>query len=261
MKLLQALRIDMKRAFFSPLFFLVILLIVALNYLSVSGEMPLSQGNVLYFFQLIFGGPFSIVMLFIGTLPYGTSFCVDWKNQFIRPNLIRTTLSTYAWSKVFTVALSAITAVIISNLLTAFLFSLHMPMVFWFYAEYGYELYIQAVIGQLIDIHPMLYLTVRIVIYALHCGFWAVFALLVSTYSTNAFVTYASPVLAYYLVVNLSAVVGVPYYLRFNAVASGYVEMGGIFASIAYSVLFFAVPTALLGWLTTRNIKRRVENG
>ena len=260
--LLGALRIDLRRAFISPFFLATVFLIVLLNYISISQEYSYGPySGIVYFYEMfVIGGSFSLVSMFLGIIPYGQSFCVDWKNQFIRSNVIRTTKNAYAWSKVISVALSAFGAVFIGYIVTLILFSLHMPMVGGDFAELGYEAYNDTVFGPLMMISPLLFLLVRICIFSFSCMFWAVFALLISSYYPNVFVVFSAPVITYYVVIN-SIGRYLPIYLRFNTLHQGIVDMGGPLLSFIYVILFFLSLSILSGVLFCRKVKRRLANG
>lgn len=253
-----ALRIDLRRAFGSFAFYIAIALLIILNYISISAEAMVINGSVMYFMLLFaFDGSFCIIATFIGVIPFGQSFCADWKNQFIRPSLIRCSPLSYAWSKVISVALTAFLSIFIGYLLTAVLFSLRLPM---FDAEFyhaGYELYDSGALGKLMEISPWLYLGARIALYGAACAFWAVFTLFVSSFVTNVFATFAAPVIGYYFVVNLP----LPIYLRFNVLSGGRLVAGGTVTSFLYALFFFFTLTVIFGWLFCFRVRRRLANG
>lgn len=257
-----ALRIDLKRAFISPMFLSTVLLIVLLNYISISNEYSsVPDAGVVYFFEMfVIGGSFNLISMFFGIIPYGHSFCTDWKNQFIRPNIVRTAKDAYAWSKVISVALSAFGAVFIGYAVTLMLFSLHMPIVGSDYARYGYQIYNDTVMGSLMSIDPLLYLLARICMLGFSCMFWAVFALLISSYYTNIFVVFSAPIITYYLIIN-SLAKYLPMYLRFNSLNGGVVDIGGPLLTLIYIFLFYLTLSFLSGALFCRKVKRRLANG
>ncbi len=260
--LIRALRLDLKRAFVSATFFATVLLIVMLNYISIINEYfyDPDAGTVYFFEMFVIGGSFSQISMFIGTIPYGHSFCTDWKNQFIRSNVIRTTKNAYAWSKVITVALSAFGAVLVGYVVTVALFSLHTPIVGSEFAKYGYKAYNDTVFGPLMMINPLLFLFVRICMLGFSCMFWAVFALLVSSYFSNLFVVLSAPVITYYFIIN-SIGRYLPMYLRFSSLNYGIVDMGGPLISFIYVFLFFLFLSLLLGVLFCRKVRGRLANG
>lgn len=260
--LFGALRIDLRRAFLSPMFIVTVFLVVLLSYISISHEYSVitNEGLIYYFEMFVIGGSFSLISMFLGVIPYGQSFCADWKNQFIRSNVIRTGKNAYSLSKVISVALSAFGAVFIGYVVTIILFSMHMPMVGREFSEYGYQMYNDGVYGPLMMIHPLLFLLVRICILGFSCMFWAVYTLLISSYVTNAFVVYSAPVLTYYVVIN-SIGKYLPVYLRFNRLDYGFADIGGPLLNFIYVMFFYLLLSILSGMLFCRKVKRRLANG
>ena len=126
--IIGALRIDYRRSL-SFLFAFGIMLFVVVSYASISDEISFNRGDVLYYMELfIMQGPFTMIILFIGVIPYGLSFCIDWENRFIRTNIIRVSCRSYAWAKVIVVATSSVAVILLGHLLTTCLLSLHMPL-------------------------------------------------------------------------------------------------------------------------------------
>jgi hypothetical protein len=260
--LLGALRVDLRRAFASPLFVAVVALVVIVNYLSILQEYwVIADEGVIYYLEMFaLTGAFSLIPLCLGVMPYGFSFCHDWKNQFIRPTAIRTTKPAYGWSKVVAVAMSGFASIFLGFVLTTITMVLYMPLVGANFAEYGYELYSPTAIGTLMTIHPLLFLVARVCMLSLACMFWAVFALAVSSYCANIFVVLAAPVLTYYAVNNT---IGhwLPSYLRFDSITFGAFSMGGPVPSLIWVMLFYLVLSAACGLLFCRKVKRRLANG
>lgn len=236
------------------LFAAAVALLVALNYLGIEQEYAANPGgSVVYFMQMfVFTGPFAFLAIFLGLVPYGSSFCVDWKNQFIRCHVIRTSKSVYAWSKVIAVATSAFAAVFAGYVLTILLFWSHMPM--------GHESYDGTVLSKLIAADPLVYLLVRAAVFGAFCMFWAVFALLVSAYCANIFVTLSAPLIAYYFVVNGPGR-WLPSYLQLHHLSGGTVSVGGPWLTASYCLLVFVVMSGLAGLLFCHKVKRRLANG
>ena len=259
--IIGALRIDYRRSL-SFLFAFGIMLFVVVSYASISDEISFNRGDVLYYMELfIMQGPFTMIILFIGVIPYGLSFCIDWENRFIRTNIIRVSCRSYAWAKVIVVATSSAAVILLGHLLTTCLLSLHMPLLGDEYYRAGYEVYTQTVFGSIIDVNALLYLLIRSVVSALHCSFWAVFALCISAFTADPFITLASPVIGSYFIINLTYALNFPAHLKLNSIAACNFDIGGIGISFLYAILFFLVLIILLGCLFYTQVKRRVENG
>jgi hypothetical protein len=258
----EALRIDLRRAFRPPVFLGVIALIVVMNYLGVAQEYYGNpSASVVYLFTMFIRlGAFAVIATVYGALPYANGFCVDWKQQFIRANVVRTTRNAYAWSKVIAVGLSAFVVVFAGYLLTILLFKLHMPLVGTDFAAGSYATYDPGVYGPLLSISPGLYMLVTTCVTSLSCMFWAVYALLVSAYCVNRFVALSAPIITYYLV-GFVAGRGLPPYLSLNSLDSGGVDLGGPLPSLLYVAAFFLVLSVLAGLLFCQKVKWRLANG
>lgn len=256
--LLGALRLDLKRAIISPTFLIAVALLVVLSCISISAEAAIIEGSVMYYMLLfIFDGSFCIMTTFIGVIPFGLSFCMDWKNQYIRPSLIRCSSLSYSWSKVISVALSAFASIFLGFALSALLFNLRYPLVDAEYFRLGFELYDNGPMGGLMLISPWFYLAARISLHGAACAFWAVFALFVSSFITNVFVTFAAPVIGYYVVIHLP----LPIFLRVNVLTAGRIAIGSAPITFLYSLFFFTTLTVIFGWLFCFRVKGRLANG
>jgi hypothetical protein len=260
--LLGALRADLRRAFLSPLFVMAIALVVIVNYLSIFQEYWLlrDEGVVYYLEMFALFGRSSLVPLCLVVMPYGLSFCQDWKNQFIRSAAIRSTKSAYGWSKVMAVAVSGYACVFLGFLVTTITMVSYMPLVGPNFAESGYSIYSPTAIGSLMMVHPLLFLLARFCMFSLACMFWAVFALAVSSYCANIFVVLASPVLTWYAV-KITVGRWLPSFLSFDNVTSGFFSMGGPVPSLIWVLIFYSVLSAACGLLFVRRVRRRLANG
>ena len=262
--LLSVLKSDFHRAFLSWKVFLTMILIVFINLLSVASEQMLSSGKkeILYLYEItILGGSFTLLTMFLCLLPFGSAFCEDWKNQFIRPSIIRTNRSVYAWSKVITVGASSFCLFIISNMATIIILCIvGHPMIGEHFKEYGYELYNTTTFGQLININPFLFLFVRVIMVSVQSMFWSVFSLTLSAFFTNVFVVYSSPIIAYYISINTLSLF-LPPYLRFDRLLYGSVDVGGPFMSVIYIVIYFIGLVVVAGSIFDYKVKERLNNG
>ena len=255
-----SLRIYLRRAFLSFPFWITIALVVILNYCASAIEMKLSSHyTVMYLLSTFcFSGDYIIVVLFLGGLPYAKAFVTDWNTQFLRLQLIRTSPDGYAWSKVVTVFLSSFISIFLGFFLTIACFSLHMPFVdenFWLGGMDSVPVY-----GLLIDNSWFLFFAVQISVLALGVAVWSVCSLLVSAYATNSFVALTSPVIGYYLVIN-SIGRFLPVYLKMDRFMLGKIALGNIPSTFLYTLFYFLLLIALLGFGFVRKVKRRVDRG
>jgi hypothetical protein len=253
--LVGALRVDLRRAFRAPLFLVAVLLVIIVNYLSILQEYWATMGDsgLIYYIEMwALTGALSLVLFCLGVVPYGFSFCHDWKNQFIRPAAIRTTKTAYAWSKVIAVATSGFACIFLGFVVTTVTMLFYTPLA-------SPDCSSPPAVGSLMVIHPLLFLLARVCMIAWACMFWAVFALLVSSYCANIFVVLAAPVITYTVVGAVDR--WLPDYLRFGNIDSGNFAVGGPLLSVLYVMLFYSVLSAVCGLLFCRKVTRRLANG
>lgn len=126
------LRIDFRRAYFSFGFLLAAAGMSVALFFSAGTEGRMikeSYGDVLYLYRVAHVQGFSMLSMIFATLPYATSFCTDWNNQFIRSTVIRTNIKSYGISKVFASALAGGSAVALGEILFILLLRLYLPLV------------------------------------------------------------------------------------------------------------------------------------
>lgn len=254
---LRCVRTDLKRAFTSPGFFLAVLLLVAVNYASVADEYTHVPGaSLVYLYStFVLRGPFAIAFMFFAVLPYGTSFCNDWKSQYIKSCVVRSSLSTYAWSRVTVVFLSGFLAVFAGNLLTAALLSLHTPMLGSEIEQMGYNVFDDTILGDIALTNVGGYLVLKTVFPALSCAGWAVLGLCVSAWVPSALMTLAVPSLAFYLV---QSFLPLPTDLAPHRFLYGIFLEGTPVEGLATAVLLTAGIVAVLGAVFCRKVRRKM---
>ncbi|MCB8818088.1 hypothetical protein [Desulfosporosinus shakirovi] len=263
-KLFGNIRIDFCRAFFSVSLLLAAVGMCAALFSSISTEVSsLAHGeklDVLYLFRVAGMQGFSLLSVIFATLPYSTSFCTDWSNQFIRSSVIRTNINSYSISKVFTCAFAGGSAVAIGEIL--FMLILHMKLPLVDSESHMFANAVSAPIyGSLLsDGNYIVYFAAQIVIVFFASAFFAVLALCISTYLPNVFVTMASPVLFFYFFIRIPQLMGLST-LWFHKALFGTFYPGRPYLSLLYSIFICSLLCVLMGILIVRQIKRRLEHG
>jgi len=198
--LLGNIRVDLYRAFFSFGFLLsVVGMCVALfSSASTEGNSIKSGSDVLYLYRVAHLQGFSILYIIFATLPFATSFCTDWNNQFIRPTVIRTNIKNYGISKIFSCAISGGSAVALGEILFILLLRLYFPLV-----DSQSHMFANAVSDPiygslLLSGNFITYFVLHVIVSFFAATFFAVLALWISTYLTNVFVTFSSPILFFF---------------------------------------------------------------
>lgn len=220
-----------------------------------------SYGDVLYLYRVAHVQGFSMLSMIFATLPYATSFCTDWSNQFIRLSIIRTNIKSYGASKVLTSALAGGSAVALGEVLFILSLRLNLPLV-----NTQSPMFENAVAEPVYGIllsggYFTAYFAAKILISFFAAAFFAVLALSISTYLTNVFVTFASPILSYYFLIKFFSNIGLPEWFNLQTILFGYFAVGKPFFSLLYSIFFVTLLCILMGILIVRQIQRRLEHG
>lgn len=260
--LIGNLRMDLRRGIASPRMAAAVLCAVGINFLTISQELTLGSQSVgiLYYYGMFESfGAFSVLRCFLAALPFATSYCEDWNSRYLHGCVIRSSPESYACSRAISVALSGFLATIMGYLLTFAILAIRMPILS---ADAGQnEIYLsEAGFGTLLPNHPVLFLLLHVFVSGLNYGFWAVFALCVSGVLPNPFLVLASPVIGWYVLVNLSDFLCLPGSLHINIAAAGTAHIQGVLPTIAFSGAYFGVLTLIVGYLFCRRVKWRMAN-
>jgi hypothetical protein len=263
-RFLGNLRVDLRRAFFSYGFLLAVVGMCAALFSGASTEdHAITHGtDVLYLYMVANAQGFSTLSMIFATLPFATSFCTDWNNQFIRPTVIRTNIKTYGISKVFTTALAGGSAVALGEVLFILLLRLYVPLVDRQSDVLAGIVSNDRVYGSLLSSGNFTaYFASQILIIFFGAAFFAVLALWISTYLTNVFVTLASPVLSFYFITDFTREFGLPPWLNIRIALAGRVYNGQPVFSLMNLIFFCSFLCILMGIAIVRQIKRRLEHG
>lgn len=235
--------------------------LAAMRLLSVYQEISISQGmenSVLYFYELGDYVNFWVLYLLFAAIPGATLFCADWENRFLRFTVARCSKAVYGVSTAWACFLSAVLATLIGE-------GLFVAALRCFFPFTGENVMgVDASIFRVFLSPGMApgYFLCRAAIKAAGAGFFAVFALWLSTKITNAFVALASPVILYYLWENVAVITQMPRFLQIGSLLKGHIQLGGsLLWTMLYPLLLFSALAAVFGVCFTINAKRRVENG
>lgn len=258
--MLGALQSDFKRLFTSPKFWGSIFgtaLIYLLNASCLGADAfhdfaSLLDASAAPFFQL--------VVLIFAALPFGTVFCEDWDNRYIRCAVMRTSLKKYLASKFISCFIGALCVGALGMLLMLVVsipflqdltFSQQNPMIVvaiqnptginWL-AAHGWM--------------PVWVIFISVIRSFLGC-IYAGLALLVSTKITNTFVTLAMPVIGYAIYQNVISFINIPDFLRSNFLSQN-IDFSVGYTVIAF-ILTFAVCFIFLA-LFYRSARRKLAN-
>lgn len=208
-RIFHALRSDMRRVFLSLGFLVAVggTLLLCFFGFFIWGE---RVESCMYGYGLMETASTEQLCLILCAVPYAVCFCSDWRNNYIRPSVMRTSPRIYAVSKSIACACSGGAALFLGKLLFLLALMLRFPLVCA--NDSGVQNMMtgayQTILAQH---HYFLFLLLRIFIESLRGTFFSLLALCISTWIPNVFVALFSPVLAFYFLVNLlSGILKVP---------------------------------------------------
>jgi len=257
------IRMDLRCALGSRPFWGAVLILLLISAISTFTEYRITQGNssIIYYSTFFLSGELSLMSIVVAALPYSNSFGQDWHNQLTRYEIVRATPGAYAWSKYIVTALSSFLAVFLAYMVSVAVLALRSPLSIPGRNGIGFAASGEQPLFALINSQPILYLCCRMALIAIHASFWAVFALWISTLLNNVFIVLASPLIAYYLIINVSSVLKLPRLLDLRLVYQGLFALGDWWMTFLYALLFFGSLSAFLGWLFSHNVKRLIAHG
>lgn len=260
----RAITMDFRQMLSAPGFYAAVAGVVLLcflcswEYLRTGPVVNSSVGyDVIYFFELLVNlSMFKKVLVMLAAIPFTASFCSDWNCQYIRPVVVRSGVRKYAWSKVLVCAVSSFAAIFVGMLLYAGLLSIQLNL----------PLYSKNPInppappyGSLLGSVPLLYLMIILAIFSLAAALWCVVGLMMSAFIPNRFVAIATPLIASYLLEELSQ--GLPPWLDLYYLTRARNVIGlGAGLSFAYTSFVFLLLMFFAGLVFVRTVKRRVRN-
>ncbi|WP_043934332.1 hypothetical protein [Bacillus sp. EB01] len=256
----RAFTMSFIQLFSSPVFYLSIIGVTVLCFISIWEKISASGAGITVYYSLdIFIGLTmlkKLVVLF-AALPYVSSFCTDWKFQYIKPVVIRTGINRYIWSKVVTCFVSGFLTVFIGLITFISLLSFKLPL---FPTEYLNQEFNNQTFGSLaLGDYPLLFLLAKSLVFSLAAALWSVVGLAVSAFIPIPFVAIATPVIASYILEELT--MSLPSWLNLYLLTrSGNVIQEGPLVSLAFFIFIFIFYSVLAGFLFNYQVKRRMRN-
>jgi len=245
------------QVFSTPVFYLSIIGVTILCFISVWEELNSFEGNVVYYFDIFIGlTMFKKLVVLFAAFPYVASFCSDWKCQFIKPVVIRTGINKYVWSKIVTCFISGLLTVFIGEILFIILLSFKFPM---FPIEDLNQVLLPPFKSLGTGVFPPLYLLAQSFVFSMAAALWTVVGLTFSAFIPIHFVAIAVPVIASYFLENVTTLLPLPFNL-YNLTRSVDVIHQGPFVSFIYFCFIFILLTILTGFLFSYQVKRRLRN-
>jgi len=249
----------MLQLFSAPLFYLSIIGVTVLCFISISERISLSDPGITVTYCLdIFLGltMFKKLVVLFAAIPYVSSFCADWKYQYIKPVVVRTGIKRYVWSKIITCFISGFLTVFIGLLFFTVILSFKMP----YFPTENIEQAIYPPFSPLAEGPiPILYLLSHMVVFSLAASLWTVVGLTMSAFIPIPFVAIATPVVASYILEELTALF--PSWINLHALTNSMdVIHQGPLISLFYFCFVFILFSLLAGLLFDFQVRRRIRN-
>lgn len=249
---MKSVKMNLMQIFLSPIFYLSIILVVAVSFFSVNQYQPQDVTKAI---DLLIGLSFFKKMIVIFTsLTFVGSFCSDWNHQYIRAVAIRAGRENYIFSKYFSCAISCFLSSFVGLLLFCILLSCRIPLTT---VSENNELILPY--GSLINTNPVVYMLILATIFSLAMTFWGLTGLLLSAYIPNYFVAVGSPLVFSYVVEELT--MRFPPALNLYALTrSMQVIDKGMAANFLYNIVIFVLLMFIVYLLFRNVVKRRLAN-
>lgn len=252
--------LDLKRAFRLKSLAVSVGGIYIIMFLTIWREMQYySSLDVLYYFQFSQTEGFYLLFLLFAAVPYSRAFAYDFQSKSYRMLLARTSsILSYSISKVLSCFLSSGVTVILSQILFISTLRLFCPLVDIQGSAYSVMIADQ-IFGQFFaDGQFMVFFIYTILLKAAGGAFLSTVALVFSTYISNGFTILTIPIIAYYLLTNLSAFL--PYTFQLNRVMQGEAYLSNAQSTFLYGIFYFLALTFIVGYAFSVRIKRKVAD-
>lgn len=251
---------ELKRSLVSPLFIFSVFGYMAVTLLTLFDEGTDFQPGVtslLYIYTIIRYLDFHILYILFAAIPSTLLFCLDWEHQFIRFLVIRTSQKCYTVSKVLVCFITAISVVLLSNVLLLIIFSSQFPLF-----DSNSDMLPNSYLTWSGEAGVIIYILIKILCEAACAGFLSVTAMWLSTIVVSSFVALATPMMVYYIINTASYFFHVPGILHIGSLSNGLVEINqNPILSLLYTLLVFITATIVSGHFFVKNCVGRMQNG
>lgn len=253
------LLMNVRQILSSPILYLCIVMVAVLCAASVREtvfDITIPRIDLAYVMDLLMDlSLFQQLIILMAAIPTAASFCNDWCCQFIRPVVVRSGVKRYALSKVLVCVLSSFLIVLIGMALFFAFMSFLLPV--------AHDNPLNAPVppyGSLLEGPvPVLYLLCVGSLFALSASLWTVIGLSVSARLPNKFVAVSTPLIASYLVQELTKSLPPQFNLYYLSRARNILGQGAA-VSFLYSAFVFMALISLAGYFFYVTVQRRVQN-
>lgn len=258
MNLLRMLKTDLFKGFFSVGFLVAVIAVALFKYLgSLSFASSADSVFLLYFNSDT--SSFGSIRYVLTALPFASVFISDLKNNYVIPQAMRSSVKKYAVSKVISAAICGMTALFLGELLFVIVSSFFLPLATTDENMLAITMDAMAYGSIAKNGNYILYFIVTVFSRSLVAIPLAITAMLISTKIENHFVVVFSPLIVYYILLQVTAVL--PPWLTFRGIFNGVSNLfGNAAVNILYTVGFSLVSGIILGLICIKFMVRRIHN-
>ncbi len=218
--------------------------------------------DVLYLYRISveFTGVYHLMFILMCTIPYSTSFCMDFNSNNIKYSVVRSSVSSYSLSKVLSCAIAGGLAIALGTLIFILGASFFRPLVDS--TKEISDAYLATTGGELLSQGKyILYFSIYICLSFFKGFLWSVVGLLISAYIPNIFVALSSPFILAYVYRGIAGA----FHIKFNVEricngAVGNFTGDSTWLTLAVGIFKIIGITFFLGMAFNRKVKRRIAN-
>lgn len=264
--LTRVILLDLKKAIFSKRLFLALLGIIIISFIDLKDFIEIYPGiTVCYLFNIkgSAGGFTMCSVLFLTSLPYASSFYTDYISNNYKFEIIRSNILRYSIGKILTTVVMAIMTYLLAYIILACLLGLFIPIFptseLALSVAYGTN---KKIFTDLLTTNfKWLYIICILLADSLRYGFLASVALYVSTISTNPFVIFSSPIIAFYTWTSLFNIGILPDILKWHLFNGIFIEEKGLGFNMILTIFYYTFFIVIIGIAFVKGVKRRAANG
>ena len=256
----RALSMSFMQVYTSKVFYLAIIGVTVLCFISVWDSLEMPGVSVSYLIEIFIGlAMFKKIVVLFAAIPFVSSFCSDWKCQYIKPVIIRARINKYIRARIITCFVTGLLTVFFGLLLFILLLSFRMPI----FPMGNYENVINLPLAPLAtSFIPISYIVARCFVFSLAAVLWSMVGLTVSAFIPIHFVAIASTVIASYFLEQITYFYLPDWLNLYKLTGSEDVIHQGPYISLFYFIFVFVFVSfsALAGLLFQYQVKRRINN-
>lgn len=257
---LNTFRNDLKQALFSIHFFVAILGVFLVFFMSSFGYMGEKNYDILFFLKMTLDiGMFTLILPIFSALPYSHSTYEELQSNNFRYRIVRSNLNTYAISKILTCVVSSFCSMFLGVSIFMLIMRLRYPFVN--VQDIYYEIYsVDDVYGFLLAKYRGIYFLIFIMFLSICSSVFSVIGLLCSLYFPHKMTIIMAPFIVFFILNEIGSKLNIPF-LRINFLMYGKDLFGNAFANIVYVIVVACIAIIVLSKFFLRKLRWKIKNG